>query len=153
MVTPCPCSMWVLPILPELTPHGLPTGCSSPSIAPTWLCSVGLILQELLQHGSPWAAALLHFLVHERILNSTCSSLMPSREGSCRLGAHMKCPQWPQEAAVASLPSLGMQSAPVTAVVGHCTEVGGSGDKGQQCDPHLESQRQAAASLKLQQKA
>lgn len=144
VVVPCPCSTWAFPwntVLSRLTPRGLPMGCSFPSIAPKWLCSMRPILQELLQHRSPQAAAPLHFPVHERILNSTCRSLRLSREGSCRLGAHMKCPQWPQEAAVASLPSLGMQSAPVTAVVGHCTEVGGSRDKGQQCDPHLESQR------------
>lgn len=36
----CPCSRWVPAILPDLIPHGLPTGCSTPSTTSTLLRTV-----------------------------------------------------------------------------------------------------------------
>ena len=38
-------------ILPKLIPHGLPTGCSSPSTASTWLCTTRPIHQEVFHTG------------------------------------------------------------------------------------------------------
>ena len=61
-----PCSIWDA-VLPKLILLGLPSGCSSPSTAPTWLCNTGSTHQALLHtgphgHSSPsppvplWAA-------------------------------------------------------------------------------------------------
>lgn len=37
-------------VLPNLIPHGLPTGCSTPITAPTWLHTTGPTFQDLLHH-------------------------------------------------------------------------------------------------------
>lgn len=44
-------------ILPKLILCGLPTGCSFPSAASTWLCTTGLTLQALPHAGPSQAAA------------------------------------------------------------------------------------------------
>lgn len=51
-----------------MIPCGLPPGCSSPSITPTWLCSAGTA-----PHGSPWAASPPALLPHCRLLPMGCS--------------------------------------------------------------------------------
>lgn len=57
----------------QLIPGGLSTGSSSSSTVPTYLCSTGPILQELLQHWSLWAAVLPDHLLHYGLISTGCS--------------------------------------------------------------------------------
>lgn len=76
MVTLCTCSNVGSPsqdsVLPKLTTHGLPIGCSSPSTALTCLHTTGPILQALLQHRSPQAAAPPALVPHCGLLSMGC---------------------------------------------------------------------------------
>lgn len=51
-------------VLLKLIPRRLPTGCSFPSTVPMLLCAAGPILQEVLQHRSPWVTAPPDLLFH-----------------------------------------------------------------------------------------
>jgi len=89
LLTPFPCSsMGSLPwdaIIPALIPLGLLTGCTSPSTAPTQLCTTGPTLQALLP-----MAPNRQWLPHCGLLSMGCSS---GPGCSCRIlpGVHPSC--------------------------------------------------------------